>query len=192
MLFSNWTRYPVSERNFRVGYNSIYADGAAINPNEFRFLPLLFVILAISVRLAPEHIAGDERTRKLTSSRYYWCCESFFAAFFVKILVAKLLRGLARRSLLIAAAIHTDCLEVVLTRLLVRFRRPAVLSISDTRNLVVAERPLSFVRSEDDRMLESAGSCCADRSGLGFASGLRRPGERALRTHWFGLLRHSV
>ena len=75
--YSNWTRYPVSERNFRVGYNSIYSEGAAINPNEFRFLPLLFVILAISVRLAPEHVAGDERTRKLTSSRYYWCCESF-------------------------------------------------------------------------------------------------------------------
>ncbi|KAJ3534760.1 hypothetical protein NM688_g7083 [Phlebia brevispora] len=93
----NWTRYPVSERNFRVGYNSIYAEGASINPNEFRFLPLLFVILAISVRLAPEHIAGDERSRKLTSCRYYWC---------------------SRRSLLIAAAIHTDCLEVVLTRLL--------------------------------------------------------------------------
>ena len=74
---SNWTRYPVSERNFRLGYNSIYSEGTAINPNEFRFLPLLFVILAISVRLAPDHIAGDERSRKLTSCRYYWCCESF-------------------------------------------------------------------------------------------------------------------
>ncbi|EKM59964.1 uncharacterized protein PHACADRAFT_250787 [Phanerochaete carnosa HHB-10118-sp] len=94
---SNWTRYPVSEKNFRAGCNSLYNEGAAINPNEFRFLPLLFVILAISVRLAPEQLAGDARTRRLTSSRYYWC---------------------SRRSLLIAAAIHTDCLELVLTRLL--------------------------------------------------------------------------
>lgn len=70
----NWTRYPLSEKTFRAGYNSIYSEGAAINPNEFRFLPLLFVILAISVRLAPEHISGDQRTRRLTSQRYYWCC----------------------------------------------------------------------------------------------------------------------
>ena len=74
---SNWTRYPVSEKNFRQGCNSLYNEGAAINPNEFRFLPLLFVILAISVRLAPEHLGGDARTRRLTSSRYYWCCQLF-------------------------------------------------------------------------------------------------------------------
>jgi hypothetical protein len=73
---SNWTRYPVSEKNFRAGCNSLYNEGAAINPNEFRFLPLLFVILAISVRLAPEQLSGDVRTRRLTSSRYYWCCTS--------------------------------------------------------------------------------------------------------------------
>ncbi|KAI0787224.1 fungal-specific transcription factor domain-containing protein [Irpex lacteus] len=85
----NWTRYPISEKNFRAGYSSIYNDGAAVNPNEFRFLPLLFVILALQ--------SGDTRTRRLTSQRYYWC---------------------SRRSLLIAAAIHTDCLEVVITRLL--------------------------------------------------------------------------
>lgn len=74
-LASNWTRYPVSEKNFRAGCNSLYNEGAAINPNEFRFLPLLFVILAISVRVAPEQLAGDSRTRRLTSSRYYWCCK---------------------------------------------------------------------------------------------------------------------
>ena len=45
------------------------------NPNNLRFLPLLFVVLSIAIRLAPEHIGGDERSRKLTSSRYYWSCE---------------------------------------------------------------------------------------------------------------------
>jgi hypothetical protein len=39
------------------------------------FLPLLFVVLAISVRLAPEDIAGDAHTRRLVSLRYYWSCE---------------------------------------------------------------------------------------------------------------------
>ncbi|KAG6837432.1 hypothetical protein H0H93_009526 [Arthromyces matolae] len=97
----NWTRYPISERDFRQAYASISAHGrdgiGATNPNDVRFLPLLFVVLAISARLAPEHIAGDLRTRRLTSLRYYWS---------------------SRRSLLIAAAIQPDSLDIVLTRLL--------------------------------------------------------------------------
>ncbi|KAF5388032.1 hypothetical protein D9615_000457 [Tricholomella constricta] len=97
----NWTRYPVSERDFRTAYASVSAHGrdgiGATNPNDVRFLPLLFVVLAISVRLAPEHIGGDARSRRLTSLRYYWS---------------------SRRSLLIAAAIQPDSLDIVLTRLL--------------------------------------------------------------------------
>ncbi|EGO27539.1 hypothetical protein SERLADRAFT_435313 [Serpula lacrymans var. lacrymans S7.9] len=93
----NWTRYPVSEQDFRAAYSSICINGVGANPNDARFLPLLFVVLAIAVRLAPEHIAGDSRTRRLTSLRYYWS---------------------SRRSLLIAAAIQPDSLDIVLTRLL--------------------------------------------------------------------------
>ncbi|TCD69670.1 hypothetical protein EIP91_006687 [Steccherinum ochraceum] len=93
----NWTRYPISERDFRVSYAAILADKTTVSPTDTRFLPLLFVILAIAVRLAPDSVAGDIKTRKLTSSRYYWS---------------------SRRSLLIAAAIQPDCLEMVLTRLL--------------------------------------------------------------------------
>ncbi|RDB22686.1 putative transcriptional regulatory protein C1F7.11c [Hypsizygus marmoreus] len=97
----NWTRYPVSERDFRTAYASVSAHGrdgiGATNPNDVRFLPLLFVVLAIAVRLAPEHIAGDARSRRVTSLRYYWS---------------------SRRSLLIAAAIQPDSLDIVLTRLL--------------------------------------------------------------------------
>ncbi|TFK75857.1 hypothetical protein BDN72DRAFT_954408 [Pluteus cervinus] len=97
----NWTRYPVSEKDFRLAYGSICAhnrDGVgAANPTDVRFLPLLFVVLAIAVRLAPEHIAGDARNRRITSTRYYWS---------------------SRRSLLIAAAIQPDSLDIVLTRLL--------------------------------------------------------------------------
>ncbi|KAH7926754.1 hypothetical protein BV22DRAFT_1086232 [Leucogyrophana mollusca] len=93
----NWTRYPVSEQDFRAAYASICANGVGANPNDARFLPLLFVVLAISVRLAPEHLAGDIRTRRVTSLRYYWS---------------------SRRSLLIAAAIQPDSLDIVLTRLL--------------------------------------------------------------------------
>jgi len=101
MLFSNWTRYPISERDFRASFNCICEEGTTVNPNNIRFLPLLFVVLAISARLAPDRIGGDERTRKLSSSRLYWS---------------------SRRALLIVAAIQPDCFEMVLTRMLsVRF-----------------------------------------------------------------------
>jgi len=77
----NWTRYPISEHDFRAGYTSICANGIGINPNDVRFLPLLFVVLAIAVRLAPEHLAGDARSRRITSLRYYWSCASPPAVF---------------------------------------------------------------------------------------------------------------
>lgn len=93
----NWTRYPVCEKDFRAAYASLCANGVGANTNDARFLPLLFVVLAISVRLAPEHLAGDIRTRRTTSLRYYWS---------------------SRRSLLIAAAIQPDSLDIVLARLL--------------------------------------------------------------------------
>ncbi|KAH9951597.1 hypothetical protein B0H21DRAFT_684345 [Amylocystis lapponica] len=93
----NWTRYPISERDFRASFNCICEEGTTVNPNNIRFLPLLFVVLAISARLAPERIGGDERTRRLSSSRLYWS---------------------SRRALLIVAAIQPDCFEMVLTRML--------------------------------------------------------------------------
>ncbi|KAJ3857761.1 fungal-specific transcription factor domain-containing protein [Lentinula lateritia] len=97
----NWTRYAISEPEFRSAYAAVSAHGShglsATNPNDVRFLPLLFVVLAISVRLAPEELAGDARQRRITSLRYYWS---------------------SRRSLLIAAAIQPDSLDIVLTRLL--------------------------------------------------------------------------
>ncbi|KAJ3722875.1 fungal-specific transcription factor domain-containing protein [Lentinula raphanica] len=97
----NWTRYAISEPEFRSAYTAVCAHGShglsATNPNDVRFLPLLFVVLAISARLAPEDLAGDARQRRLTSLRYYWS---------------------SRRSLLIAAAIQPDSLDIVLTRLL--------------------------------------------------------------------------
>ncbi|KAL1743733.1 hypothetical protein HDZ31DRAFT_83183 [Schizophyllum fasciatum] len=95
----NWTRYPISEREFRVAYEAVRAHGneGGFNPNDVRFLPLLFVVLAIASRLAPENIGGDARHRRVVSLRYYWS---------------------SRRALLIAVAIQPDSLDIVLTRLL--------------------------------------------------------------------------
>jgi hypothetical protein len=60
---------------FRASFESICNNGHRVQPEDVRFLPLLFVVLAISARLAPETILGDERTRRLNSLRYYWSCE---------------------------------------------------------------------------------------------------------------------
>jgi len=116
-LSRNWTRYPVSAKDFRSGYASICAHGrdgiGATNPHDVCFLPL-FVVSAILACLSPEHIGGDARTRRITSLRYYWSCQYLF------LVISDLLkRKSARRSLLIAAAIQLDSLKIVLTRLLV-------------------------------------------------------------------------
>ena len=118
LLRSNWTRYPISVQDFRAAYASVCAcasGASAASPQDVRFLPLLFVVLAIAVRLAPESIAGDARTRRITSLRYYWSCKR--CAPDPRLPYAYLEK--ARRSLLIAVAVQPDSLDMVLTRLLV-------------------------------------------------------------------------
>lgn len=110
----NYTRYPIDEVGFRASFESISNNGHRVQPDDVRFLPLLFVVLAISARLAPESILGDERNRRLNSLRYYWSCASI-----LNFLRHYLTLFIARRSLLIAAAIQSDSLELVLARLLV-------------------------------------------------------------------------
>jgi hypothetical protein len=73
----NWTRYPISEQDFRTSYADLFLEGGGTTPRDIRFVPLLFVVLATSVRLAPEHIGGTAHERKLKSMRFYWACESF-------------------------------------------------------------------------------------------------------------------
>ena len=114
----NYTRYPLLEKDFRTSYDAVWASqGIGINPNDIRFLPLLFVILALSVRVAPESLAGDDRQRRLSSLRYYWSCTLPFEHLLP--LSHPTLFHVARRSMLLAAAIHSDSMELVLARLLV-------------------------------------------------------------------------
>lgn len=40
-----------------------------------RALPLVFIVLAMAVRLAPDHWAGDDQTRRISSLRMYWSCQ---------------------------------------------------------------------------------------------------------------------
>lgn len=75
MPSSNWTRYPLPENDFRTSVAAMCSSSATTAAGDLRFLPLLFVVLAIAARLAPERLCGDVRSRRLTSQRYYWSCE---------------------------------------------------------------------------------------------------------------------
>lgn len=72
----NYTRYPIDEAGFRRAFDTITRTGLRIQAEDVRFLPLLFVVLAIAARLAPDQLIGNEHHRRITSLRYYWSCES--------------------------------------------------------------------------------------------------------------------
>jgi len=72
---SNWTRYPLPESDFRTSVAAMCSSSTTAAAGDLRFLPLLFVVLAIAARLAPERLCGDVKSRRLTSQRYYWSCK---------------------------------------------------------------------------------------------------------------------
>lgn len=72
----NFIRYPIDERLFRASYEDLYNKSTALDPSNVRALPLVFIVLALAVRQAPEKWAGNEQTRRLSSLRMYWSCES--------------------------------------------------------------------------------------------------------------------
>lgn len=118
----NYTRYPIDEAGFRRAFDTITRMGLRIQAEDVRFLPLLFVVLAIAARLAPDQLLGNEHHRRITSLRYYWSCESCDSLTPPARNASHAYLFPARRSLLIAAAIQTDSLELVLARLLVGCR----------------------------------------------------------------------
>ena len=60
-----------------IAYEDLY-QSPTIVPENVRSLPLVFIVLAMAVRLAPEEWAGDDQTRKLSSLRLYWSCKSTY------------------------------------------------------------------------------------------------------------------
>lgn len=57
-----------------LAYEDLYDSNKALDPSNVRALPLVFIVLAMGVRLATEEWAGDDQTRKLSSLRMYWSC----------------------------------------------------------------------------------------------------------------------
>ena len=68
----NFTRYPIFESAFRTSYEALVSKAHRPHALDIVFLPLVFIVLAISAHLAPDNIVGDDRQRRLTSQRYYW------------------------------------------------------------------------------------------------------------------------
>ena len=122
----NYTRYPIDEPGFRRAFETITRTGFRIQAEDVRFLPLLCVVLAIAARLAPDHLLGNEHQRRITSLRYYWSCEPCDSPLHPVRTASHAHTLPARRSLLIAAAIQTDSLELVLARLLVSGSSPTI------------------------------------------------------------------
>lgn len=58
-----------------TAYEDLYSKTRSVDPANVRALPLVFIVLAMAVRLAPDHWAGDDQTRKISSLRMYWSCE---------------------------------------------------------------------------------------------------------------------
>ena len=71
----NFVRYPIDETLFRQSFEAVYAHGD-IDHTTVLALPLVFMALAISMRVAPEEWAGPEEGRKTSSLKLYWDCES--------------------------------------------------------------------------------------------------------------------
>ncbi|ORX36464.1 fungal-specific transcription factor domain-domain-containing protein [Kockovaella imperatae] len=88
----NNVRYPIDEHLFRTSYEDLYNTSKAVDPSNVRALPLIFIVLALGVRLATGDWAGPEETRKLSSLRMYWS---------------------SRRSILIATAVQSESIELV-------------------------------------------------------------------------------
>lgn len=72
-----------SAEHIVTAYEDLYNPSTSLNPTNVRALPLVFIVLALAVRLAPADWAGDEQTRKLSSLRMYWSGEltSIFSTF---------------------------------------------------------------------------------------------------------------
>lgn len=109
----NFVRYPIDETLFRQAFKMVYEHGK-IDSVTILALPLVFIALAISMRIAPESWAGSEATKKTQSLKLYWNCE--YLSGIVKGINADLV---AKSAIIIASAVKTEHLQLVETHILV-------------------------------------------------------------------------
>ncbi|KAL1405596.1 hypothetical protein Q8F55_009235 [Vanrija albida] len=97
--YINPLRYPILENKFWYPMDDLYDKQATASDDleSLRHLPLVFIVLAIGVLLAPESVAGSDKHRRAESLRLYWC---------------------SRRANLFTASIQPESVELALAGLL--------------------------------------------------------------------------
>lgn len=151
---SNWTRYPLPESDFRTSVAAMCSSSATVAAGDLRFLPLLFVVLAIAARLAPERLCGDARSRRLTSQRYYWSCKCVRLVLHSPLFTESISTSVTPSGGRYSAKLFGDDLDPA-TGEYEEFSRNHVLTL-----LIATERSFSYLRSANNGMLESVGRCC--------------------------------
>nr|XP_019008291.1 uncharacterized protein I206_06846 [Kwoniella pini CBS 10737]OCF47072.1 hypothetical protein I206_06846 [Kwoniella pini CBS 10737] len=66
----NYVRYPIDEHLFRIAIESVYTRNSGAG--AVLALPLVFIVFALSTRVAPDELVGNEQEKRTTSLRYYW------------------------------------------------------------------------------------------------------------------------
>lgn len=67
----NHVRYPISEFLFRQSFVLIY-ENKTISGAAVLALPLVFIVLAMAIRVAPDQWVGGEDQKRTNSLRMYW------------------------------------------------------------------------------------------------------------------------
>ncbi|TIB61063.1 hypothetical protein E3P78_02917 [Wallemia ichthyophaga] len=118
----NWTRYPIHEQSFRNAYESTYKKRRSLEAKDFKNLPLVFIVLATTLRFAPnEEIAVEagsglsEAERRSWALRLYWSSKPNYYCAHNKTPANTFS---ARRCSLLVSAVQGDCTEMVISRLL--------------------------------------------------------------------------
>ncbi|WVN89314.1 uncharacterized protein L203_104536 [Cryptococcus depauperatus CBS 7841] len=70
----NFVRYPIDEHSFRQALETVYTDRSS--PSAVLALPLVFIVLSISTRIAPNELIESEDNKRSMSLRMYWCSRS--------------------------------------------------------------------------------------------------------------------
>ncbi|ORY20832.1 hypothetical protein BCR39DRAFT_554723 [Naematelia encephala] len=92
----NYVRYPIDEHLFRQAFEDVYSS-QAIDSNHVIALPLVFIVLALAVRVAPDAWEYSEDQKRTSSLRFYWN---------------------SKNAILIASAVKAESLQLVETRIL--------------------------------------------------------------------------
>lgn len=110
----NFVRYPIDDRAFKRAFETVYMDGNS--PSAVLALPLVFIVLAISARIAPEAVIDTEERKRALSLRMYWSCKYLYRSCGILLTF----RGqTAKSAAIIASAVKAENIQLVETRICV-------------------------------------------------------------------------